>query len=194
MKVQKTFSSGEFHYVYGEVYAPDIVDTDGESMTAEDIQKMAHDFIASGLVRALDTEHNNQLCGAEIVESFIARKGDPDYAEGAWVLGVRMTEGPLWERVKSGDLNSFSVEALVTKVPSDRELPNLGFVAGTTLLPVAKDGVEPHKHAFFLQFDNQGRVVFGKTDVVADHYHEIIGTVTTEQAMGHAHRFFLETA
>ena len=61
----------------------------------------------------MDTEHNHQVSGATIVESFIARKGDPDFAEGAWVLGVRMTDGELWERVKSGELNGFSVDAVV---------------------------------------------------------------------------------
>lgn len=191
-RVVKAYSSGEFHYVYGEVYAPDIVDTDGESMSAADIQKMAHDFIASGKVAALDTEHNHELCGASVVESFIARKGDPDFAEGAWVLGVRMPDGELWERVKSGELNSFSVDALVTKVASDRKLPKLSAACGTTLEQVAKSDMPPHTHAYFLQYDQQGRVAFGKTDAVLGHSHRIIGTVTTEKTAGHSHRFFVE--
>lgn len=188
----KSYSSGEFHYVFGEVYAPDIVDTDGESMSAEDIRKMAHDFIAKGLVSSLDTEHNHELCGALVVESFIARKGDPDFAEGAWVLGVRMPDGPLWERVKSGELNSFSVDAFVTKVQSDKKVPAPTVACGTTLEPVAQEGVEPHTHAFYLRFAGNGRVLVGKTDTVLGHCHEIVGTVTTEKAAGHSHRFFVE--
>ena len=191
-RVLKTFSSGEFHYVFGEVYAPDIVDTDGESMSAEDIQKMAHDFIASGKVSALDTDHNHELCGAEVVESFIARKGDPDFAEGSWVLGVRMTDGELWERVQSGELNSFSVDALVTKVPSARQMPKLSAACGTTMEQTAKCSLPKHSHAYFLKYDGQGRVLFGKTDEVLGHSHEICGTVTTERAEGHTHRFFVE--
>lgn len=70
-RILKAYSSGEFHYVFGEVYAPDIVDTDGESMAASDIQKMAHDFLARGMVRALDVNHDRQSSGAVVVESFI---------------------------------------------------------------------------------------------------------------------------
>lgn len=190
--VQKAFTEGEYHYVYGEVYAPDIVDTDGESMTAEDIRTMAHDFIAHGLVKALDTDHNHQLSGAEIVESFIARAGDPDFAEGSWVLGVRMTDGELWDRIKSGELNGFSVDALVTKVTSDKALPEYSVASGATYEPVAQDGVTPHVHAYYLQFDKTGRVKFGRTDTVDGHYHDIIGTVVTEEANGHTHRFAVE--
>ena len=190
--VLKTFSTGEFHYVYGEVYAPDIVDTDGESMSAQDIQKMAHDFIASGKVSALDTDHNQEICGAQVVESFIARKGDPDFAEGSWVLGVRMTDGELWERVQSGELNSFSVDALVTKVASDRALPKLSAACGTTLEQVARSDIPPHTHAYFIEYDANGRVAFGKTDEVLGHSHAIKGTVTTEKSEGHSHRFFVE--
>lgn len=191
-QVFKTYTAGEFHYVFGEVYAPDIVDTDGESMTAEDIRKMAHDFIAAGKVKELDTNHNHQICGAEVVESFIARAGDPDFAEGAWVLGVRMTDGPLWELVKSGEINSFSVDALVTKVRSDRDPPAYSVSCGTTMEPVEQEGIEPHTHGYYLEFDRQGHVKFGETTVASGHLHKIYGTVTTEPSEGHSHRFFVE--
>jgi len=192
-RVLKTFTSGEFHYVFGEVYAPDIVDTDGESMSAEDIQKMAHDFIAKGLVNAVDTDHNREPSGAQVVESFIARKDDPDFREGAWVLGVRMTDGPLWERVQSGDINSFSVDAFVTKIESERELPFPAFFSGNTEGPVQKDA-EDHTHAYFLQFGPSGEVVIGRTSEVKGHSHEIRGGVITEEAAGHTHRYFMEHA
>ena len=39
--------------VYGEVYIPLHVDTQGEAMTAEEIRKMAHDFLMSGKVNRL---------------------------------------------------------------------------------------------------------------------------------------------
>lgn len=192
-RILKAYSSGEFHYVFGEVYAPDIVDTDGESMAASDIQKMAHDFLARGMVRALDVNHDRQSSGAVVVESFIARKGDPDFAEGSWVLGVRMTDGPLWDAVKSGELNGFSVDALVQLVPSDKPLPEYSAAAGVTLEPVEQEGVTPHTHTWYIEFDASGAVAFGRTNEVDGHAHKIVGTVTTERASGHAHRFFLES-
>lgn len=186
-KIVKSYTSGEYHYVFGEVYAPGLVDTDGESMLPEDIEKMAHDFIAAGLVSQLDINHTHELSGAEVVESFIARKGDPDYTEGAWVLGVRMKEGPLWEAVKAGDINGFSVEALVRKQPVQAEIRAVKFAKGVT--EPAADG---HRHSFVVDFDDEGRVKFGRTEAVNGHTHDIIGTVTTEKADGHAHRFFVE--
>ena len=189
----KTFTSGEYHYVFGEVYAPNFVDTDGESMTAEDIRKMAHDFIASGRVRSLDTNHNHILSGAEVVESFIARKGDPDYAEGAWVLGVRMTDGELWNAIKAGEVNSFSFDATIRTEPSTESLPTYpNIMIGTTYEPVEQDGIPAHKHAFYLELNDKGRVVSGKTSIAEGHSHEIRGMVTTEPTNGHAHRFAVE--
>ena len=189
----KSFTSGEYHYVFGEVYAPNLVDTDGESMTTEDIRKMAHDFIANGLVKALDTNHNHILSGAEVVESFIARKGDPDYAEGAWVLGVRMTDGELWEAIKAGEINSFSFDATVMKELSNDALPTYpNVMIGTTYAPVEQNGIPAHKHAFYLEIDGKGRVVLGKTSMAQGHSHEIWGMVTTEQTNGHSHRFAVE--
>ncbi len=192
-KALKSYTSGEYHYVFGEVYAPNIVDTDGESMTAEDIQKMAHDFIANGLVKSLDTNHNHILNGAEVVESFIARKGDPDYAEGAWVLGVRMTDGELWDAIKAGEINSFSFDATIQKEPSETDLPQYpSILIGTTYEPVEQDGVPAHTHAYYIELDDKGRVVSGKTSVAEGHSHGIFGMVTTDKTNGHAHRFDVE--
>ena len=190
--VMKTYSFGEYHYVFGEVYAPLQVDTDGEAMAAGDIQKMAHDFIAAGMVNAIDREHNHIECGAEVVESFIARKGDPDYSEGAWVLGVRMKDGPVWEAVKSGDINGFSVDALVKKT-TQRVLVELAKIAsGDTALSTEEEMLPSHQHTFYVEFGEDGRVKFGKTDDVLGHTHNILSTVTTEKAIGHSHRYFVE--
>lgn len=187
----KSFSSGEYHYVFGEVYAPNIVDTDGESMTAEDIQKMAHDFIACGLVKALDTNHDHIWNGAEVVELFIARKNDPDYAEGAWVYGVRMKDGALWEAIKSGEINSFSFDATIQKELSETELPAYpSVVIGTTYEPVEQEPA--HTHAYYLELDEKVRVVSGKTSIAEGHFHEIGGMVSTEIANGHTHCFAVE--
>lgn len=188
----KMYSHAEYHYVFGEVYAPEQVDSDGEAMKAEDIQKMAHDFIARGLVKSLDTNHNKVLNGAEVVESFIARKGDADFTEGAWVLGVRMTDGELWDAIKSGEINSFSFEATVNKVVSDKDLPMYTVAAGKTEKSQADDIIEPHTHAYYLEFDSNGQVKKGQTDEVLGHFHKICGSVVTEKTNGHYHRFFLE--
>ena len=81
------------------------VDTDGEAMTANEIQKMAHGFLAAGRTDKIDVGHNLKESGCVVVESFLARKGDADgFINGAWVLGVKVLPDELWEAVKTGEL------------------------------------------------------------------------------------------
>ena len=191
-RIHKTASSCAFHYVYGVVYAPMEVDIDGEVMASGDIQKMAHNFIADGLVSAIDVQHDRVQSGAEVVESFIARKGDPDYPEGAWVLGVRMQEGALWEAVKSGDINGFSVDALVKKASRKVLMEVNKISSGFTEMSVDGAEIQPHSHTFYVEFKDNGRVDFGTTDEVLGHMHKISGTVVTDKSEGHSHRYFIE--
>jgi hypothetical protein len=188
----KTYSSGDYHYVFGEVYSPLQVDTDGETMTAEDIQKMAHDFIAHGSVTAIDMEHNHVACGAEVVESFIARKEDPDYSEGSWVLGLRMQEGSVWEAVKSGDINGFSMDTFVKKATRKVLVEITKISSGNTEKSTDETEVQEHAHTFYVEFGDNGRVLLGTTDEVLGHAHKISGTVVTDKALGHSHRYFVE--
>jgi len=59
------------------VYSSLHIDTDGEAMTADEIEKMAYKFISDGNIRKIDVGHNNEESGSFIVESFIARKRWP---------------------------------------------------------------------------------------------------------------------
>jgi hypothetical protein len=188
----KSFSVGEYHYVYGEVYAPLQIDTDGETMAAGDIKKMAHDFLASGKVDAIDVNHSHVMAdGVEVVESFIARKDDADYREGAWVLGVRMKEGAVWDAVKSGELNGFSMDAFVKKV-SKRVLVEIDKIVSGDTETASSDDMPTHIHVFYVEFDSDGKVAFGTTSEEIGHVHKIFGTVVTEKACEHSHRYFIE--
>jgi hypothetical protein len=60
--IKKT--DGEKQIVYGEVYAPYILDTYGEFMTPEDIEVMAHRFMQLDLSKVIDTQHDNQPNGS----------------------------------------------------------------------------------------------------------------------------------
>lgn len=103
--------------VYGEVYAPLVEDSHGDWMTAEQIELMAHKFMKSGRVKALDREHNLKETGAVVVESFIARKGDPDFAEGAWVLGCHVADSELWAAIEKGEVTGFSMYGQGVRTP-----------------------------------------------------------------------------
>lgn len=172
--------------VYGEVYAPNTIDTYGDAMTAEDVKLMAERFMEKvDKEKRIDTNHNNISNGSYPIESFIAEKDDPYYTEGAWVLGVKVDDPKLWEEVKSGKYAGYSFEGVVKMVPAIVEVI------------VAKAGVgkteqyEDHHHLYFLEYDDEGRVKSGRTSQDLGHSHEILRGTATEKTFGHSHRMFL---
>ena len=176
----------EKQIVYGEVYAPWVLDTYGEFMTPEDIETMAHRFMRLDLTNVIDTQHDNQPNGSFPVESFVAREGDPDYTPGAWVLGVKVPDDTLWHAVKSGQLNGFSFQCLVKPTSVDVEIDAIRDFVGET------EANEDHSHTFFVELDDIGNVVSGRTSAAADgHTHDISRASTTDRTYGHIHRFFL---
>ena len=96
--------------VFGEVYVPDREDTDGNFMNAETIENMAHDFLANKYNSHISEEHDGNENKGCIVESFIARNGDPDFIQGAWVIGVYVPDKEVWNKIESGELAGFSLE------------------------------------------------------------------------------------
>lgn len=187
--VQITKTDAAKQIVYGEVYAPHVMDTDGEFMFPEDIESMAHDFLRLKLDDVIDTNHDKVSNGCFPVESFIAREGDPDYTPGAWVLGVKCTDD-MWAKVQSGEINSFSFEAMTTPVECEVEIETFRDHFGET----QKAGVEEHDHFFFCHVNESGRVTKGWTSKADDgHWHEIRGgskTMTSGLDL-HAHRYAL---
>lgn len=99
----------EKQLAFGVVYAPDEIDSHGAFMTAPEIEKMAYEFMKSGKVNKIDTDHDLIENGSKVVESFIARKGDPDFPEGSWVMGVHIPDESIWQAVKKGELTGFSM-------------------------------------------------------------------------------------
>lgn len=171
--------------VFAEVYAPSRPDSDVEFMRAEEIQKMAYGFMKTMKLSAVDQQHNNEMVeGACIVESFIARKGDPDFIEGAWVVGMHIDNDEVWDRVEKGEINGFSVEALVTKHPQEVVLELPPIVRGLTF-----KGEDGHDHTFHVAYDSEGKFLGGRTDNVDGHEHIIKRGTVTEEAEGHSHRF-----
>jgi len=178
----------EKQIVWGEVYAPDVPDSQGDFMTAVEIEKMAYNFVKSGRLNKVDVQHDNVEIGSIIVETFVARPGDPDFIEGAWVVGVHVPDPTVWQALKSGELNGFSMEAdgkrevtdLLVKIPSS--------VSGETLAA----GEGDHTHKFTVEFTEEGALIGGNTDRHVDgHFHQILKGTITEPAEddGHIHRF-----
>lgn len=186
--VQIKKSDAQKQVVYGEVYAPDRLDSQGDFMSAEVIEKMAWAFLRSGLTTNIDTEHSLKKNGCQVVESFVVRKGDPDFTPGAWVLGVWCPDA-VWEQVTKGDINGFSMYGLASRreVPVEVEIPDDGILEGRVL---KSDG---HDHEVCVKIDDKGAIIGGRTSTDHGHYHEIKhGTVTEFAGTNeHSHRFSL---
>lgn len=177
-------SEGDKQIAYGEVYAPNRPDAHGEYMTGPEIEAMAHRFARSGKMDQIDVNHDNKVVkGCHVVESFIARDNDPDFLPGAWVVGVHVPDKDLWNKLKTGELNGFSMEALVSKEDKHVELHMPPIITGRTTKS------EDHHHEFFAKYNDDGKFLGGYTNVVDGHSHQIIAGTHTETANGHRHRF-----
>ncbi len=176
--------------VYAEVYAPYHVDTDKETMTKEDVQQMAWDFLSSGKIDKIDVEHSMKESGCIVIESFIALKDWEPFIEGAWVLGVQCPDD-VWEDVKKGELNGFSFAGSTEKYPAKVLVEVAKQIAGVTEASTV-DSIPVHEHTFIINMDNEGKIVSGKTDYVQEHFHSIKAGTATGSELNHSHRIVLE--
>lgn len=176
--------------VWAVVYQPDVPDSDNEFMDAPSIKKMAYDFLKAKKTDQIDTQHQNELVkGASVIESFIARKGDQDFPEGSWVVGMHIPDSDMWAKIKKGDINGYSIEAFVTKSPMTLEMDIPPVVNGITTKSA------DHEHNFFVTFDNDGKFLGGRTSIEKGHFHNIRAGTVTESEQDHNHRFsFVENA
>ena len=107
--------------VFGEVYVPDRRDTDGNFMTAETIEKMAHDFLANKKNAQISKNHDGNSDKGCVVESFIAREGDPDFIAGSWVVGVHVPDIEIWKQIEKGELTGFSIEGTAILIEEEQQ-------------------------------------------------------------------------
>lgn len=172
--------------VWGEVYIPNRIDTHGHMMLAEDVRKLAYSFLRKNLDKAIDTQHDNWPNGSFPIESFVARKGDPDFEENAWVLGVKVTDSRLWKQVKKGELAGYSFEGTAIEQPAIVTATVLRHQFGYT--KAAADG---HRHFYFVSLDADGKVVKGHTSTAKGHRHVITRGTATDETKEHKHPFIL---
>lgn len=176
--------------VFGEVYVPDVPDSQGDHMTRQTIQKMAHDFLKAGRVTKIDVQHDQVDSGCLVVESFIARDDDSIFIPGSWVIGVWVTDD-IWPLVKSGELNGFSLDGYGYRVEDEVTLliPD-GMLKGETEVE------DDHEHEFIVTYSPTGQFLGGITTAAEDgHWHVIKSGTITEDAVGgpqgksHHHKF-----
>lgn len=176
-------ADAEQQVVFGEIFAPEMTDSQGDRMSAEEIRKAAYLFMAKGRTTRVDTNHDRTPNGSYVVESFIAREDDPTFICGAWVVGVKVVDTAIWNRIKKGELNGFSLDGLGFRERTVVEVEVPRYVAGTT------QEAAGHCHRFVVTFAEDGTFLGGATDEVDGHSHKIVRGTATETAADHGHRY-----
>lgn len=174
----------EQRMVYAEVYAPGVPDAQGDFMDAEAVRLAAHSFVRKGMMAQVDIQHDNKtIPGIQVVESFLARADDKLFIPGSWVVGVHIPDDDTWEKVKKGELNGFSLEALAATEQVEVEIEIPPVVSGVT----SKE--KDHVHKFYVAYDETGKFLGGQTDSVSGHVHTIRAGTITDTVDDHNHKF-----
>jgi len=108
--------SDEMRLVTGVVFIPDRPDSQGDVISAEEIEYSAHDYMIRS--RLSDLQHKIVLGNNSVVpvESYIAPQelvvNGITIPAGSWVMTVKVFDDKIWEMVKRGELNGFSISGV----------------------------------------------------------------------------------
>jgi hypothetical protein len=101
--------------VGGIVYEPDVVDTQGDFATAEDIQKAMYRFMEkySTQTARIKVMHEGESHTFPIIECVQPEedivKGGKVVKKGSWWIMVKITHDAVWKAIDEGRLNGFSM-------------------------------------------------------------------------------------
>lgn len=112
-------SDEDKHLVYGIVYEPDTLDSDGDYATAESIEKAAHSFMMNH--RNVDIQHNfEKREDIKIAESYIAPTdliiGEQNIKKGTWLMVTKVEDEDIWKSAKEGNFTGFSMAGSATTI------------------------------------------------------------------------------
>lgn len=108
------------------VYAPDMIDSDGDTASAEVIKEAAYDFGANG--KGIDVRHNEEVLPVEkayVAESFIIQKDDPRFVDtkdydgnvvdvtGGWGVVFKIEDEGLRKEYREGKWGGISMGGLM---------------------------------------------------------------------------------
>lgn len=189
---QKTDSQGRKYWsVLGAVVVPLEVDTQKEASDYQDIQDQAWEWFQSGRT-AVDINHSYKDEPDIVpVESYIARKGDPDFKPGTWAMRCITYNQEMGEKIDRGELNAYSWAGPVDRKKVAAFVSHPLEASGTTEKSDA--GPYPaHDHPVpLLLFRDDAKVQPARTAIVFGHDHPIVGTTRTESTDGHSHRLLI---
>lgn len=105
----------ERRLVTGIVLEPDEVDAHNDTVSMEEIENAAYNFL-SDFNRSTQLGFMHKMfgeIGVRLVESWISRSdqvlGGAPVKKGSWVITVKVEDDRLWKRIKEGQITGFSI-------------------------------------------------------------------------------------
>ena len=109
--------------VYGIVYSPNEVDTDGDFASAEAIEKIAYKFMKNAHTPNVDQQHDFDSDEGFVAESWLTKSGDPLFSAdpaGSWAVGIKVENEDTWALVKSGEIKGLSMAGTAIAQPVEK--------------------------------------------------------------------------
>jgi len=111
-------SDEEEGVVYGIVYSPDEVDSQGDFTDANEIKKAAYAFMKNRNTLNVDKEHSFENEKAFVAESWVLKENDPvfpDESVGSWAVAIKLEDDALKKFAKNGELSGLSMAGTALK-------------------------------------------------------------------------------
>jgi DNA adenine methylase len=114
-------AADEKRIVLGVVLEPNKVDAQNDTISPEEIEQTAHEWLAKYQNRGF--MHRKLVNGKiEIYESYIApidmTIGGQKVRKGTWLLMYHVKDDGIWQQIKSGKLTGFSMGGFARRVPA----------------------------------------------------------------------------
>lgn len=126
------------HIIVGCALVPDkpIYRRDGDEefyikFSAETIEKLAHSYLANDRVYSFSTDHKDVADDVYIIETWLktsendkSKDYNLDVPIGSWMVMAKVENEEIWNRIKEGELQGFSIEAIVDLKEINNKIKN----------------------------------------------------------------------
>lgn len=117
-RISHTFELVERQQILGFVLIPDVIDSQGDTYSALEVEKSAHFYMEH--FRNVGLMHKGMVNDkVKLVESYIAEIdmtiGGSVVPKGSWLMKVRVVDPELWQACKDGKFRGFSIGGFAQK-------------------------------------------------------------------------------
>jgi len=97
-----------------ELEADPYVDSQNDWVRMAELQKAARSFMQNER-RVFDVNHKGRDYEFPVIDSYVVEEDDVlkfgiELKKGAWLMTLRIDDNEIWQKIKSGELEGFSVQ------------------------------------------------------------------------------------